>query len=168
MPHKGGEGRELGIYFGGGGEGPRTCASLPELVAGGDRVNGRDSIKIIPRNLGDYLTPLALAIWLLNVGFGRRRGSAYSKQGYAKKLVPAGAGVNLDPAFGVSRDDVEYLCDILKNKYSLDTTIQSKGKNKGETLFISSSSMAVISKIVKPLKETLKPYPSILDHRFKT
>jgi hypothetical protein len=46
-------------------------------------VNGRDSIKIIPRNLEDYLTPLALVIWLLNDGF-------------APKL---GKGSNLDPAF---------------------------------------------------------------------
>jgi hypothetical protein len=46
-------------------------------------VNGRDSIKIIPRNLEDYLTPLALVIWLLNDGF-------------APKL---GKGANLDPAF---------------------------------------------------------------------
>jgi hypothetical protein len=28
----------------------------------------KDNIKIIPRNLGDYLTPLALAIWFLNNG----------------------------------------------------------------------------------------------------
>ena len=131
---------------------PRHHLPSEEVMRGGVRVNGRDSIKIIPRNLEDYLTPLALVIWLLNDGF-------------AQKL---GKGAHLDPAFLVSRDDIEYLCDILKNKYSLDTTIQSKGKNKGETLFITSSSMAVISKIVKPLKETLKPYPSILDHGFKT
>ena len=53
-----------------------------EREEGGLRVNGRDSIKIIPRNLEDYLTPLALVIWLLNDGFAPKLGRA-----------------NLDPAF---------------------------------------------------------------------
>jgi hypothetical protein len=110
----------------------------------------KDNIKIIPRNLGDYLTPLALAIWFLNNG---------------SKL---GQGAQIALNSWVSREDLKYLCEIIKNKYNIDTTIQSGGKNKGKTLYIKSSSMTTFSKIVKPLKGSLKPYPSIMDKRFYT
>jgi hypothetical protein len=89
----------------------------------------KNNLKIIPRNLGDYLTPLALATWYLN---DSSKGS---------KVVSS--------IFQVSRKDLEYLCEILKSKYNIDTIIQSGGKDR-ETLYIKSSSMVTFSKIVKP------------------
>lgn len=94
----------------------------------------RDNIKIIPRNLGNYLTPLALAIWFLEVPIG-----------------PYGLGnkAKLATEFHVSREDLKYLSKILK-KYNIDTIIQSKGGNLGGTLYIKTSSISTFSKIVKP------------------
>lgn len=97
----------------------------------------KNNLKIIPRNLGDYLTPLALATWYLNDG-------SFSK------------GSKVVSIFQLSRKDLEYLCEILKSKYNIDTIIQSGGKDR-ETLYIKSSSYApqrraqvTFSKIVKP------------------
>lgn len=87
----------------------------------------KNNIKIIPRNL-DYLTPLALAIWYLNEGT-----LACAKEA---------------SLFRVSEEDLKYLCLILKNKYNIDTIIQS-GFNK-KTLYIKNTSMPIFSKIVKP------------------
>lgn len=94
----------------------------------------RDNIKIIPRNLGNYLTPLALAIWFLEVPIG-----------------PYGLGnkAKLATEFHVSREDFKYLSKIFK-KYNIDTIIQSKGGNLGGTLYIKTSSISTFSKIVKP------------------
>lgn len=86
----------------------------------------KDNRKIIPRNLSDYLTPLALAVWFLNEP--RQTISICN--------------------FRVSRADMEYLSLILKNKYNIDTSIQSNGKI-GEFIHIKSSSIAVFTQIIK-------------------
>ena len=88
----------------------------------------KDNRKIIPRNLSDYLTPLVLAVWFLNEP--RQTISICN--------------------FRVNRADMEYLSFILKNKYNIDTSIQSKGKKIGESIYIKSSSIAIFRKIVKP------------------
>jgi len=115
-----------------------------------DSLEGLNNIKIIPRNLGDYLTPLALAIWFLGYGLKLDKG--------AKISIP----------FRVSKDDLGYLRDILKTRYSLDTTVLPEGRNKGTILYINSSSMTAVYKIVNTLKDRFKPYPSIMDQWFKT
>ena len=61
----------------------------------------KDNIKIIPRNLDNFLTPLALVIWFLNEGH----------PGLGKKA-------KLTTKFHVSREDLKYLSIILKNKYN--------------------------------------------------
>lgn len=106
---------------------------------------GLTNIKTIPRNHGYYLTPLALAVWFLGHGLKLDKG--------AKISIP----------FRVSKDDLEYLREILKTRYSLDTTILSESRTKGAILYINSSSMTVVYKIINPLKDRLKPYPSIMD-----
>ena len=42
------------------------------------------------------------------------------------------------------------LCQILKIKFNLTVTVHSGGINKGYTLYVSTSSMANFSKIIKP------------------
>lgn len=89
-------------------------------------------VKIIPTNLEDYLTPLALAIWFSDDG---------SKAGTGAKI-----STNC-----FTHEEVALLCDILHNKYKLYTRINSGGTNKGEVIRISTKSMSNFSKIVKPL-----------------
>jgi hypothetical protein len=47
-----------------------------------------------------------------------------------------------------TRNDIEFLCKILKDKYNLDTSIHTGGK--GEVIYIKSISMINFSKIIKP------------------
>lgn len=91
-------------------------------------VNGK---KIIPRNLEMYLTPLALAIWFRHDG---------SKLGKGAKIATN--------CFCVK--DLEFLCLLLKNKYNLEFSIHSGGKDKGYSLDIKSTSMSNFSSIIKP------------------
>jgi hypothetical protein len=49
-----------------------------------------------------------------------------------------------------SLDDLKFLCLLLKNKYNLDISIHSAGGNKGNTLYIKSTSMVAFSLIIKP------------------
>jgi hypothetical protein len=76
--------------------------------------------KIVPQSIGEYLTPLALAIWFMDDG---------------SKLVK-GAKIAINC---FSHKEIEYLCEILKNKYNLNTSIHTRGKDKGETIYIHSS-----------------------------
>lgn len=90
-------------------------------------------IKIIPSNIQEYLTPLALAIWFMDNG---------SKLGKGAKIEIA------TNSFTIKY--LNFLCDILNKKYNLIITIQSGGINKGQTLYINKKSMPTFSKIVKP------------------
>jgi len=88
-------------------------------------------IKIIPFNLGEYLTPLALAIWFMDNG---------SKCGSSVKIA-----TNC-----FTEKEVLFLCEILKNKYDIMSSKLSSGKNKGYCIYIYKRSLPIFSKIVKP------------------
>lgn len=96
----------------------------------------RDNIKIIPHNLDNYLSPLALAtLFLSSNGLGKK-----AKLDKKAKLATSLVSVN----------DFKYLSLILKNKYNIVTNIKfnnNKGLNGG-SLYIKNSS--AFSKIVKP------------------
>jgi len=51
---------------------------------------------------------------------------------------------------GFSLDDLKFLCQLLKVKYNLDVSIHSPGGNKGNTLYIKSTSMMAFTLIIKP------------------
>jgi LAGLIDADG DNA endonuclease family len=89
-------------------------------------------IKIIPFNIEEYLTPLALAVWFMDDG---------SKLGKGVKIATN--------CFTIK--ELTFLCNILNKKYNLTVSIQSGGKNKGYTLYINKNSMPTFSKLVKPL-----------------
>lgn len=73
-----------------------------------------DNKKIIPRNLGMYLTPLALATWFIDDGSKLGKGAKISTNCF-------------------SLDDLNFLCLLLKDKYNLDVSLHSAGV-KGNTL----------------------------------
>ncbi len=93
----------------------------------------KDNKKSIPCNLSDYLTPLALAVWFMHDG---------SKLSKGAKIA-----INC-----FTRNELQYLCEILKKKYNLDTVLQTGGKNKKdkEIIYIKSTSMTIFYKIIKP------------------
>ena len=88
-------------------------------------------VKIIPHNIEQYLTPLALAIWFMDDGSKLKKGAKIATNCFTYK-------------------ELSQLCENLKNKFNLTVTIHSGGKNKGYTLYISSQSMTTFSNIVKP------------------
>jgi LAGLIDADG DNA endonuclease family/NADH-Ubiquinone oxidoreductase (complex I), chain 5 N-terminus len=88
-------------------------------------------IKIIPSNIEEYLTPLALAIWFMDDG---------SKCGSSVKIATNSFTVK----------EILSLCEILKNKYNIISSTASEGKDKGYCLYIYKMSLPIFSSIVKP------------------
>ena len=91
----------------------------------------KEGKKIIPMNLGDYLTPLALAIWICDDG----------------GVVSAGLKLCTNC---FKKEEVLYLISILKKVYNIDSNIQSAGSENQYIIYIPKSSMLKLSKIVKP------------------
>ena len=88
-------------------------------------------IKKIPKNITEYLTPLALAIWFMDDG---------SKFNQTVKIATN----------SFKYEDILYLCMVLKSKFNIIATVQSGGKNKGFILYVSTKSIAKFSTLVKP------------------
>ena len=89
-------------------------------------------IKIVPSltNLKLYLTPLALAIWIMDDG---------TKSGKGLKLC-----TNC-----FTKTDVQSLCDVLGEVYNLKATVNSAGVKSRYVIYISSYSMELLKEIVK-------------------
>jgi hypothetical protein len=88
-------------------------------------------IKIVPKNLEEFLTPQALAVWFMDDGSKSRESARIATNNF-------------------TIDEIEKLCLILENKYNIKASVQSSGKSKGHILFIYKNSMENFSKIVKP------------------
>ena len=89
------------------------------------------TVKIIPQNLTEYLTPLALAIWFMDDG---------SK---INKTVRIATNC-------FQSSDLKFLCKLLKDKYDLNASIQKSGKDKGNILYIKTNSLTKFINLVKP------------------
>lgn len=87
--------------------------------------------KIVPKNIEEYLTPLALAIWFMDDG---------SKLGKGAKIATNCFTYN----------EILFLSQVLNKKYNIKTSVISSGINKGHNLYISTLSMNVFIEIVKP------------------
>lgn len=97
------------------------------------------AVKIIPRNLGKYITPLVLTTWFLFSTFKSDSQAALLSK---KSLF----GTSLS-----SRGDLNYLALILHKRYNINTVIEFSNTNylyKGGSLNISNTT--VFSKLVKP------------------
>lgn len=92
----------------------------------------KDNMKIIPRNLDKFLTPLALVTLFLS--------SARLK----KEL----------PITIISVDDLKYLSLLLKKKYNINTVINDSSLNiskySNASLHIKNSSVSTFSNLIKP------------------
>lgn len=94
--------------------------------------------KIIPQCIEQYLTPLALAVWLMDDG------SKYKNKGI-KFCTNC-----------FSLKDVKNLADILQKKYDLKTSIHQTGYINQYNLYIQKSSMDKLKSLVKPfIHETM-------------
>ena len=87
--------------------------------------------KIIPKNLGEYLTPLSLAIWFMGDGSISHKSARFATNCF-------------------THTELDFLVSILKTKFDLDVTIQNSGKNKGHILYVKLDSMGNFKNIIKP------------------
>lgn len=88
-------------------------------------------IKIVPKNIDIYLTPLSLAIWIMDDG-----GKVYNSIKLATNCF--------------HYNDVLYLVNILYNKYNIKSTINKTGKINQYNIYILNESMPDLTNLVKP------------------
>lgn len=88
-------------------------------------------IKIVPLNIEEFLTPLALAIWFMDDGSNLGKGARIATNCF-------------------TLEEVKFLCNVLKNKFNILATPNKSGKDKGYIIYISVKSMPVFTNIVKP------------------
>lgn len=91
----------------------------------------KNGIKVIPLNISEYLTPLALAVWIMDDGGWVNSGIRIATNSYKLK-------------------EVELLNDSLKSKYKLDTTIQKIWIKDQYSIYIKKQSISNLRNIIKP------------------
>lgn len=87
------------------------------------------AIKIVPQNIATYLTPFALAVWIMDDGGAQNKGLMLC-------------------TYCFSKEDTLLLCSILEEKYALKCTIHSKAT--GPVIYIWPESMDKLCSIVLP------------------
>lgn len=90
-----------------------------------------NKIKIVPAIIGDYLTPLALAIWIMDDG------------------CKVGNGLKLSTN-SFSYSDCTLLVKVLFDNFNLKSSIQSAGKPNQYIIYIFTESMPLLREIVLP------------------
>jgi len=90
--------------------------------------NGR---KVIPQNIYEYLTPLALAVWIMDDGGWTNYGIRIATNSFKLK-------------------EVELLQDVIKSKYNLETTIQKIYIKDQYSIYIKKQSVNNLRNIVGP------------------
>ena len=91
----------------------------------------QNNIKVVPFNISDYLTPIALAIWLMDDG---------SKSGSSLKLATN--------SFTFS--ECLQLVKVLYDKYNIKASVQSAGVENQYVIYIFKESMPIIRDLVLP------------------
>ena len=90
-----------------------------------------DNKKVVPKSILIYLTPLALAIWIMDDG---------GKVGQGLKLATN----------SFKYEDILYLTNILNFKYKLRCSIQKTGIDNQYNIYIFKESIPILRNIVKP------------------
>ena len=95
------------------------------------RVREKKGKKVIPLNISEYLTPLALAVWVMDDGGRANNGVRIAANSFTLK-------------------EVELLSDVLKSKYNLENTIQNIYKENQYSLYIKKQSVNNLRSIIGP------------------
>jgi hypothetical protein len=88
-------------------------------------------VKIVPLEIENLLTPLALAIWFMDDGSSLGKGARIATNCF-------------------TYDEIIFLCEVLKIKYDITATAHKCGKIKGYIIYIHKNSMNLFSRIIKP------------------
>lgn len=87
--------------------------------------------KIVPLNIAEYLTPLALAVWIMDDGGFTGYGIRIATNSFTLK-------------------EVELLNEVLKSKFNLETTIQKLSNKNQYSIYIKKQSINDIRSILEP------------------
>lgn len=90
-----------------------------------------NGIKRVPVNIGEFLTPLALALWIMDDGARVKSGLKLCTNSFTYQ-------------------DCRRLSNILFDKYELKTTVQSAGVTNQYHIYIWTSSMPLLRNLVRP------------------
>jgi ubiquinol-cytochrome c reductase cytochrome b subunit len=85
----------------------------------------------VPKNIDMYLTPLALAIWIMDDGAKVGKGLKFSTNSF-------------------TYDECIYLVNVLYKNFNLKASVQSAGSKDQYIIYIWKQSMNDVSKIVSP------------------
>ena len=91
-------------------------------------ING---IKCVPNNIDQYLTPLALAIWIMDDGAKVGKGLKFSTNSF-------------------TYDECIHLISVLYKNFSIKASVQSAGSKDQYIIYIWKESMNTLSNIVSP------------------
>lgn len=103
-----------------------------------------NGVKIIPKNLGDYLTPRALAYWFQDDGYKSVSGFYFSTESF-------------------TLEENRFLAELLHNNFGLDCGVHSH--TNGYRLYIHSTSREKFIGIIKPYLLPLFYYKLELDDK---
>lgn len=95
--------------------------------------------KVVPYDLAEYLSPLALSVWIMEDG------------------VKSSSGLKI-ATNNFSLDEVENLANILRKKYNLKTSVIKTGALNQYNIYISKTSMKDLVEIIKPYFQTSMYY----------
>ena len=88
-------------------------------------------VKCVPKNIGEFLTPLALAIWIMDDGGRVGKGLKFATNSF-------------------SYEDCLLLSNVLFDKYNLRTSVQSAGVENQYIIYVFKESMPALREIVQP------------------
>jgi ubiquinol-cytochrome c reductase cytochrome b subunit len=90
-----------------------------------------NNVKIVPPMVEQFLSPLALAIWIMDDG----------------SIVSSGLKIATN---SFNQTEIQMLCDIFTRKYNLSASIISAGVPNQYNIYISKYSMKALTNIVEP------------------
>jgi ubiquinol-cytochrome c reductase cytochrome b subunit len=90
-----------------------------------------NNVKIVPKNIDQFFTPLALAIWIMDDG---------SKSSTGLKIATN----------SFTLQEIEFLCKVLNDKYKIEARPNSAGVLNQYFIYIPKYSINVLSKLIKP------------------
>ena len=102
-------------------------------------ING---VKVIPSNIGDFLTPLALAIWIMDDGGKVNQGLKLSTNSY-------------------TYSECLFLVKVLYDNFNLKASVQSTGVSDQYQIYIWKESMPLLREIVLPYVHSSMKYKLI-------
>ena len=102
----------------------------------------KDNKKIIPQNISEYLSPIALAVWIQD-------------DGGAKPKVSSGLKIATN---SFTYEEVNFLAEVLRDKYKFKVSVQKAGALNQYNLYFSKNSMNKLVEIIKPYMHTTMYY----------